>query len=238
MKKNIWLFFILFLACGRKEAQVLQVGTDTTYPPMEYKDVQTGKIMGFDIDLMDSLAGRMGLSVEYVEVPFDGITAGLKTNKYDAIISSFTVTPERRQEVDFTRPYLNAGQSIAVRLDEQNINSFADLAGRKIGAQLGTTGEKLARSVPKAEVVSFDAISAAFIDLENRKLDAIVNDRPVSARFVAMKKTARLLDTTLTSENYGIAVRKGDVLLGKFNQALADLETSGVLRALEEKWFK
>ena len=228
----------LGLACAKKETQVLKVGTDTTYQPMEYKDVRTGKIVGFDIDLMDSLAGRLGYQVEYVEVPFDGIVAGLKTGKYDALISSFTVTPERQAEVDFTRPYMNAGQSIAVRLDETKINSFADLKGKKIGAQLGTTGEKLAGTVPNAKVVSFDAISAAFIDLENGQLDAIVNDRPVSARFVALKKTARLLDTTLTSENYGIALRKGDPRLEQFNTTLAELETSEVLRALEEKWFK
>lgn len=228
----------LGLACAKKGAPVLKVGTDTTYPPMEYKDVQTGKIVGFDIDLMDSLAARMGYGVEYIEVPFDGVVAGLKTGKYDAVISSFTITPEREKEVDFTRPYMNAGQSIAVRVGEDKIKSFSDLQGKKIGVQLGTTGEKLARTVPKAEVVSFDAISAAFIDLENGKLDAIVNDRPVSARFVALKKTARLLDTTLTSENYGIALRKGDGRLEKFNTALAGMETSGVLRALEEKWFK
>jgi len=228
----------LALACAKKESQVLKVGTDTTYPPMEYKDVQTGKITGFDIDLMDSLAAWMGYTVEYIEVPFDGIVAGLKTGKYDALISSFTITPEREAEVDFTKPYMNAGQSIAVRVNEERIKSFADLKGKKIGAQLGTTGEKLARSVPGSEVVSFDAISAAFIDLENGQLDAIVNDRPVSARFVALKKTARLLDTTLTSENYGIALRKGDPRLEPFNAALTDLETSGVLRALEEKWFK
>jgi len=233
-----WLFLFLALACAEKETQVLKVGTDTTYPPMEYKDVQTGKIVGFDIDLMDSLADRMGYTVEYVEVPFDGIVAGLKTGKYDAIISSFTITPEREAEVNFTKPYMNAGQSIAVRLDEAKIKSFADLKGKKIGAQLGTTGEKLAGTVPNALVVSFDAISAAFIDLENGHLDAIVNDRPVSARFVALKKTARLLDTTLTSENYGIALRKGDSRLEEFNTALAELETSGVLPALEEKWFK
>lgn len=216
----------------------MKVGTDTTYPPMEYKDVQSGKIVGFDIDLMDSLAARMGYTVEYIEVPFDGIVAGLKTGKYDAIISSFTITPEREAEVDFTRPYMNAGQSIAVRTGERKIGSFADLKGKKIGAQLGTTGEKLAGSVANAEVVSFDAISAAFIDLENGKLDAIINDRPVSARFVALKKTARLLDTTLTSENYGIALRKGDARLEKFNTALANLEASGFLQALEEKWFR
>jgi polar amino acid transport system substrate-binding protein len=238
VKKYVWLFLFLALACAKKEAQVLKVGTDTTYPPMEYKDVQSGKIVGFDIDLMDSLAARMGYTVEYIEVPFDGIVAGLKTGKYDAIISSFTITPEREAEVDFTRPYMNAGQSIAVRVGEEKIGSFADLKGKKIGAQLGTTGEKLAGSVANAEVVSFDAISAAFIDLENGKLDAIINDRPVSARFVALKKTARLLDTVLTSENYGIALRKGDPRLERFNAALTELETSGILGALEEKWFK
>ena len=152
----------------------LLVGTDATYPPFESKDVQTGKIVGFDIDLMDAVCEKLGVKCEYIVVPFDGIISGLNNNKYDAVISAFTITPEREKIIDFSQPYYLASQSIAVRLDHQDINSLDDLKGKRIGVQLGTTGELLAKKIEGAEIISFDNIGAAFIDLENGKLDAII----------------------------------------------------------------
>jgi lysine-arginine-ornithine-binding protein len=219
-----------------KEKKLL-VGTDATYPPFESKD-ETGKLVGFDIDLMDEICDKLGVRCEYVVVPFDGIVSGLSSEKYDAIISSFTITPEREQVVDFSRPYYHASQSISVRLDRQDINSLTDLKGKKIGVQLGTTGELLAKKVEGAEIVSFDNIGAAFIDLENGKLDAIVNDKPTSQRIIAFRGGAKIVGPDLSSENYGIAVRKGEKrLLDAINNALTALELAGKLEDLNKKWF-
>ncbi|MDP3024584.1 MAG: basic amino acid ABC transporter substrate-binding protein [candidate division Zixibacteria bacterium] len=219
-----------------KEKKLL-VGTDATYPPFESKD-ETGKLVGYDIDLMDEICDKLGAKCEYVVVPFDGIISGLNNEKYDAIISSFTITPERETIIGFSKPYYQASQSIAVKLDRQGINSLTDLKGKKIGVQLGTTGELLAKKVDGAEVVSFDNIGAAFIDLENGKLDAIINDKPTSQRIIALRGNAKIAGTDLSSENYGIAVRKGEKrLLDAINNALTSLELSGKLEDLNKKWF-
>lgn len=249
--RNFVVFFGVFLllfsfGCSKEKPDAfsrimkekkLLVGTDATYPPFESKD-ETGKLVGYDIDLMDEICDKLGARCEYVVVPFDGIISGLNSEKYDAIISSFTITPEREQVIDFSRPYYNASQSISVRLDRQDINSLIDLKGKKIGVQLGTTGELLAKKVEGAEVISFDNIGAAFIDLENGKLDAIVNDRPTSQRIIALRGGAKIVGPDLSSENYGIAVRKGEKrLLDAINNSLTSLELSGKLEDLNKKWF-
>ena len=219
-----------------KEKKLL-VGTDATYPPFESKD-DTGNLVGYDIDLMDEICDKLGVRCEYVVVPFDGIVSSLNSEKYDAIISSFTITSEREKVIDFSKPYYQASQSISVRLDRQDINSLTDLKGKKIGVQLGTTGELLAKKVEGAEIVSFDNIGAAFLDLENGKLDAIVNDKPTSQRIIAFRGNAKIVGTDLSSENYGIAVRKGEKrLLDAINNSLTSLELSGKLEDLNKKWF-
>ena len=238
--------FLLTLNCSKEKPDAfsrimkekkLLVGTDATYPPFESKD-EIGKLVGYDIDLMDAICDKLGARCEYVVVPFDGIISGLNSDKYDAVISSFTITPEREKVIDFSKPYYQASQSISVRLDRQGINSLTDLKGKKIGVQLGTTGELLAKKVEGAEVVSFDNIGAAFIDLENSKLDAIINDKPTSQRIIAFRGNAKIVGSDLSSENYGIAVRKGEKrLLDAINNSLTSLELSGKLEDLNKKWF-
>lgn len=244
---SIFISLLVFQSCTKEKQDGLErivkskkilIGTDATYPPFESKDAETGKLVGFDIDLMDAICEKIGVKPEYIVVPFDGIISGLKNNKYDVVISSFTITPERGKEIDFSKPYYQAGQSIAVREDEEKINSIVDLIGKRIGVQLGTTGELLAKTIENAEITSYDNIGAAFIDLENRKLDAIINDKPTSERIIALRGKAKIVGPTLSSENYGIAVKKGEKrLLEAINNSLDALEVSGKIEDLKKKWF-
>jgi len=159
---------------------------------------------------LNAICDDLGVQCEFIVVPFDGIVSGLKNNKYDAIISAFTITPEREKVVDFSQPYYQAGQSIAVRLDEQRIKSIDDLVGKKVGVQLGTTGEILAKKIEGAEIISI----------------------------IAVKGKAKIVGETLTSENYGIAVRKGEQrLLDAINESLQKLLATGKLQRINEKWF-
>jgi polar amino acid transport system substrate-binding protein len=250
MKKLLIFSFVLLLAlsfCSQKEedsfdriikAKKLLVGTDATYPPFESKDAKTGKVVGFDIDLINAICDDLGVECEFIVVPFDGIVSGLKNRKYDAVISAFTITPERQKMVDYSQPYYQAGQSIAVKIDEQKIKSIDDLTGKRIGVQLGTTGEILAKKIEDAEIISYDNIGAAFIDMDNNKLDAIVNDKPTSERIIALKGKAKIVGETLTSEDYGIAVRKGEKrLLDAINSSLKKLQDTGKLQEINAKWF-
>jgi His/Glu/Gln/Arg/opine family amino acid ABC transporter permease subunit len=217
---------------------IIRVGTDATYPPFEYVDDKTHEIVGFDIDLMTAICGELGVKPEFTVVPFDAIISGLNSGKYDCLISSMTITPERAQAVLFSEPYYDAGQSIAVPLDNQTIKSLDDLVGKQIGAQLGTTGEMLARKIKDAQVKSFDNIGEAFRDMANGNLDGIINDKPVSQRIIMTRGKAKLVGTTLTSENYGIAMRKGDDRLKKaIDDALMDLKARGVYSNINAKWF-
>jgi His/Glu/Gln/Arg/opine family amino acid ABC transporter permease subunit len=221
-----------------KSSGVMRVGTDATYPPFEYTDDKTGEITGFDIDLMQAIAGRLGVTADFVVVPFDAIISGLNSGKYDCVISSMTITPERARAVQFSEPYYDAGQSIAVPVDNHTIKSFDDLKGKRIGAQLGTTGEMLAKKIPDATVRSFDNIGEAFRDMANGNLDAIVNDKPVSQRIIMTRGKARLVGPILTTESYGIAMRKGETRLkSAIDIALSELRESGAYGRINEKWF-
>jgi ABC-type amino acid transport substrate-binding protein len=216
---------------------VLKVGTDATYPPFETVDPATGQLVGFDVDLIRLLAEQLRARAEFIIVPFDGIVPGLKSGKYDLIISAMTITPERAEQVLFTEPYTVAGQSIVMCSDERALRGAADLTGKKIGCQLGTTGEMEAKKIPAAGVVSFDAIGAAFRDLENGNLDAVIADTPTARIFIREHGSLRLAGEPLTREEFGMAVRRYDNdLAGAINQALAALRTNGVLRAVEERW--
>lgn len=249
--RNIFIASLILLSflsfCSTKEEDSLDriqrtkkliVGTDATYPPFESKDAKTGKLIGFDIDLMSAVCEELGVDCEFIVVPFDGIVSGLKNHKYDVVISAFTITPEREKMVGFSQPYYQAGQSIAVRIDEQKIKSIDDLVGKKVGVQLGTTGEILAKKIEGAEIISYDNIGAAFIDMDNHKLDAVINDKPTSERVIAIKGKAKIVGQTLTSENYGIAVRKSEQkLLDAINNSLEKLQASGKIQKINEKWF-
>ncbi len=237
----------LILACSSPQVDTLDkikesgkflIGTDATYPPFESQDLQTGEVAGFDIDLMKTICQKLGVQPEFIVVPFDGIIPGLNNHKYDAIISAFTITVAREEAVDFTDPYYVAGQVIAVPVRDTVIRNMGDLEGKRIGAQLGTTGEMLAKQITRGEVISFDNISAAFIDMENGKLDAIINDKPTTQMIIKVRRSAKIVGPLLTKESYGIAVRQGDnKLLEVLNSALQQLKEEGVLEELNKKWI-
>jgi len=140
--------------------------------------------------------------------------------------------------VDFSESYYLAGQVIAVPPDDTIISSVEDLRGKKVGVQLGTTGEKMAKSLSGLLVFSFDNIGAAFIDMENGQIDAILNDWPTTNEYIRLKGTAKTVGEILSKEYYGIAVKKGDAELGaKIDSAIAIIKKSGEYDEISQKWF-
>ena len=216
----------------------LRVGTDATYPPFETVDPQTGKPTGFDVDLIGAICSVYGWKPEYIVTPFDGMIPGLMARKYDAAISAITITPERAAVVSFSTPYYLAGQTIAVPLNDSVIMSLQDLRGKRVGVQLGTTGEIMAKRTDGVAVYSFDNIGAAFIDMANGNLDAVLNDFPTTREYIKQHGTAKTVGPILSTEYYGIAVRKGDTqLLTDIDNALAAIRKNGVYDSLHVKWF-
>jgi len=246
-KNNLFILVIAtlvltFAGCAKKETSVaggiLRIGNDPTYPPFEMTSHTTGQPEGFSIDLAGEICRINGWTPEFIATPFDGMIAGLNNGKYDIIISSMTITPERGEVVDFTEPYYLAGQTIAVPISDSSIKSAADLKGKKVGAQLGTTGEMMAKGIDGVTVISFENIGAAFLDMENGNIDAVLNDLPTSAAYIKEHGVAKFVGEVLSTEYYGIAVKKGNSeILEKINAALKQAKSSGFYSQIHVKWF-
>lgn len=221
----------------------VKVGTNAEYPPFESVDDQ-GAIIGFDIDLVNAIGREAGFTPEFVNTRWDGIFVALASGEFDAVSSAVTITEERKQTLNFSDPYFNAGQMIAVK-EGSPIAVPADLAGKRVGVQLGTTGdlwisEKSESGEIPATVVRYDEVTLAFQALGNGDIDAIVNDAPTSADIIKANPELGvvLVGTPFTDEFYGIAVRKerADVL-SAINEGLAKVRASGEYAQIYEKWF-
>jgi len=234
----IILISILLTGCGGSKDKVVVV-MDATWPPFEFLDESTKEIIGFDVDLMNAIAEKAGFEVEYQNVSWDPLLAGMATCQYDAAISAMTITEERAKQFLFSNPYFAAGQIVTVRIDETEITGKDTLTGHVVGAQLGTTGDIESKNMG-LETKAYDDIGLAFQDLMNGQIDAVIADNPLALSYVG--KNAEKLKTVgevFTDENYGIAVcnTKAD-LVEKINTALAALQADGTVDKLVEKWLK
>mgnify|MGYP006294561971 CR=1 FL=1 len=222
-----------------KEKGELVVGMSADYKPFEYHD-EDDKIVGFDVDVARAIADELGVELKLKDTAFDGIIPGLKSKKYDMIMSAMTITEKRKKAVDFTDSYFDAGQVIAVKKGNNQIKGPKDLEGKAVGVQLGTTGDLEVSEMDGIEKVKrYKKIPQAFIDLQNERLDAVVNDYPVTARYVQQNPEVKIVGEPFTSEKYGIAVRKGDdKLLTKVNEALKKIKENGTYEEIKNKWFE
>jgi polar amino acid transport system substrate-binding protein len=233
-----------FLAgCGASGMTItsgkLQMGSDTSYPPFESKEGT--EAVGFDVELAGLIAEKMGLELEVISTAWDGIIPGLKTNKYDIIMSAMTITPEREEEIAFSDPYIDSDQSIAVVKDSP-IKTVADLKDKIVGVQIDTTGQFKAEEIEKAgglkEIQKFDTILVAFEALEQGKVDAIINDYPVNSYISKKRGKTTVVAEIKTDEKYGIGVNQDNAeLLEKINAALAEVKADGGYDKIYEQWF-
>lgn len=255
MFKKIFLVLLgVFLVAGvliaggakEKEKGVIKkivVATDATWPPMEYIDEQTKEIVGFDIDLMKEISKAGGFEVEFKNTAWDGIFAGLAAGKYDAVMSSVTITEERKKEMDFSKPYINAGQVLVVRQETQGVRTLQDLVGKTVGAQIGTTGSFEVEKVQGVILKTYDEIGLAYEDLVNGRIDGVVADTPVAANFAlqnpSYKGKLKIVGEAFTEEYYGIAVQKGNKeLLDMINNGLDKVLGTPVYDDLVKKWLR
>ena len=202
----------------------IKVATDATWPPMEMVDVNK-KIVGYDIDFLKAVAKEAGVTVEFKNTAWDGIFAGLDSGQYDAIISSVTITDERKAKYDFTEPYTNIGQILIVPKTDKTSKKIADLKGKKVGSQIGTTGAMEVKKVTSVESKTYDEIGLAFEDMAAGRISGVVCDEPVAAHFALQKKEYKekfqIVGKSFTKEGYGIVVKKG-------NKELVDLLNKGI----------
>jgi polar amino acid transport system substrate-binding protein len=230
-----------------KEGTLL-VGSDTAFPPFETMNGTTPE--GFDVDLGAAIAKEMGLKSEFLSQKFDTLIPQLKAGgKYDVIMSGMTITDERKKEIDFSTPYIDSNQSIAV-LKGKGYTKITTgdtaaiqkaMTGKIIGVQSGTTGEAWAKENLKGakQVTPFDDTLAAFAALQAGKVDAVVNDLPVSAFIVKdPARNAEIIAEIPTGEQYGIGVAKTTPeILAAVDAAIAKVKASGEYNQIYKKWF-
>jgi polar amino acid transport system substrate-binding protein len=185
------------------------------------------------------VAEKAGFEVEWVNIGFDAVISGVAQCQYDAAAAAITITDERKENALFSDAYINAGQIITVRTGESNIQSTDDLVGKKLGAQLGTTGEIEASNIKDAEVKPYDSYDLAFLDLMNGQIDAVIADYPTALGFIGQNSDKLMtVGEVFTNESYGIMVCKNNTeLVEKINKALAELKTDGTIAKLEAKWL-
>lgn len=231
------------VACGSTgetaaDSNVLKVATEPAYPPFEAQ-AEGGGFEGFDIDLFNAVGEAAGLEIEFQSLPFDGIIPALQSKTVDAAISAMTITAERAETVDFSRPYFKAGLAIAVQVDNEDIASFEDLAGKTIAVQIGTTGADEAAKVEGANVVTFESGPLALKELSNGNADAVINDLPVTLYAIdeGGLSDLKVVGELLTEEFYGIALPKGSENAAKVNEGLTTILEDGTYAEIYKKWF-
>jgi polar amino acid transport system substrate-binding protein len=228
-------------SCAKKATKVV-VASDATWPPMEFVDEQKN-VVGFDIDLVKALAEAGKFEVEIKNTAWDGIFAGLAAGNYQVVASSVTITDERKATMDFSEPYVNAGQVLVVRKETTGVTTLADLVGKKVGGQIGTTGVIEIGKVAGVVLKTYDEIGLAYQDLANGNIVGVVADSPIAANFALQNPTYKdklmIVGKPFTDEWLGFAFKKGDAkTLKLFNDALAKVKSSGKLAELEAKWLK
>ena len=214
-----------------------RVATEATFPPFEFQ--QGGQLTGFDIDLMRAIGEEADLNIDFRNLPFDGIIPALQARTVEAAISGMTITAERAQAIAFSRPYFRAGLAIAVREDNKTIKNFQDLKGKRIAVQIGTTGALEATKIPGAVVSQFDSAALALQELINGRVEAVVNDKPVTLYAIkeAGLRGVKVVGELLTEEFYGIALPKNSPYLQLINDALGRVIESGQYDVIFQQWF-
>ena len=253
-------FFLV--ACGKKEAppaavvapapaasapapaptRVYVVGTDAAYAPFESQN-EKGEIVGFDIDVVKAIAAKAGIEVKFVNTPWEGIFNALNQGDRDLLVSAVTITDERKQTMDFSAPYFDAQQLIAVK-GTSKVAKFDDLKKLKVGVQTGTTGDEAVSKLQgktSANIKRFESTPLALKELEAGGVDAVVADNGVVIHYVnnnAGSKFKTVADASFTPEQYGLPVKKGNTeLLEKLNKGLADIKADGSYDKIYAQYF-
>ena len=209
--------------------------TNAEFPPYEYHENNT--IVGIDADIARAIADQMGMELEIQDMAFDSLIPAIQSGKADFASAGMTVNEERLRNVDFTETYAEAAQVIIVK-EGSAIAAPADLTGKKIGVQTGTTGDIYADDVENAEVQRFNKGMEAVMALTQDKLDAVIIDREPAKVFVKENEGLKILDEAFTEEEYAIAIKKGNTeLLDKMNAAIKELKESGELQKIVDKYI-
>lgn len=227
---------VMLSACsgGASSSKKLTMATNAEFPPFEYLEGE--EVVGADADIAKAIADKLGMELEITNIDFDAALTGAATGKYDVAIAGITANDERKKNMDFSNDYYEASQAIIVTADSE-IKTAADLTGKTISCQEGTTGEQYLLD-ENYNIQSFKTGAEAISALTTGKVDAVVIDNEV-AKSLSEKQAGKtvVLAEALTKENYAIATKKGNTeLVNKINKALGELKSEGKLAEIFAKY--
>jgi L-cystine transport system substrate-binding protein len=246
MKKSIGMVLVLIAFAASvnvfaddlakiKAAGVMRIGTEGTYSPFAYHDA-TGKIVGFDVEIGQEVAKRIGVKAEFIDAQWDGLIAGLDSNRWDAVINEVTITEARKLKYDFSDVYAVTKPALIIKSSDTFIKSFADLKGKKAVENLSSTYAKLA----EANGATIVDASLPFEVVLTGRADATINDRLFFLDYKKQKPDAALKIVALYDkpDNQGIVVRKNNPeLVAAINKALGDIKADGTYQKISLKYF-
>ncbi|NRT77295.1 amino acid ABC transporter substrate-binding protein [Clostridium beijerinckii] len=224
----------------------LVIGLDDTFVPMGFKN-ENGEIVGFDVDLANAVGKKLNKKVKFQSIDWSMKETELNNGNIDLIWNGYSITDERKEKVEFSKPYLSNTQVI-VTLADSTIKSKNDLAGKKVGAQNGSTAVDaveaagdIEKSFDGGKLVTFEDNNAALMDLEAKRLDAIVVDEILARYYMKARgeEKYKILTDNFGSEKYGVGIKKGDTkFVEAFDKALDEVISDGTAADISKKWFE
>src|SRR5690606_23388710 len=233
----------LFAGAAAAQEKIV-IGSEGAYPPFNSLTTD-GKLVGFDIDIAQALCDEMKVTCEFVTNDWDGMIPALQAKKFDAIVASMSITPERLEQVDFSKKYYNTGPAIAVPKDSE-ITDVEGLDGKTLGAQASTTHANYAeKHMADSDLKLYPTADEYKLDIENGRIDGVIDDVVVLSQWVNSDAgacckilTALPVDVEINGEGAGIAVRKGDPLADRLTTAIAAIRENGKYKEINDKYFE
>jgi len=225
-------------AAATEEAGVLRVGTEGTYSPFSFHDPASNDLTGYDVDVITAVADRLGMEVEFSEVPFDAIFAGLEAGRYDVIANQVTITEERQELYDFTAPYTVSTGAIVTRADDTSVAGLEDIAG-KTSAQSSTSNWAEVASGAGATVEAVEGFTQAVTLLKQGRVDVTINDDLAVLNYLETTGDTSLKVAARTDDRseQAFALVKDSELTEQVDGALAELRSDGTLAEISDTWF-
>jgi polar amino acid transport system substrate-binding protein len=219
-----------------------EITTCTHLPYQPFQFERGGKIVGFDVDMIDLVAKKLSVKQSIVDTPFEGIQSGedLNARKCDIAAAAMTITPERQQKIAFSAPYFDANQALLVKKGS-GIESLADLEGKTLGVQSGTTGKMYAEehAPDGVQLKDYEDVALELSSVKSGQVPAAINDIPVLLDYVKQNPELEVATQFKTGEQYGFGMKKGtsQELEKVVNQVIKQARSDGTYDKLYEKWF-
>jgi polar amino acid transport system substrate-binding protein len=220
------------------QAETLTAGANIGNVPWEFQN-DAGDFVGFEVDLLNAVAEKLGREVKIVNIPFNGLFSAVQSGRIDVAMSSITITDERLQSVSFAQPYYDSDQSLTVKADGPT--SLDEMSGKVVGVDTGSTGDMWATEHAEeygfGEIRRYEGLAPAMLDLTAGRIDGYISDIPALLYYVKDKPDLAVVQRIETGEKYSMMFAKDAELASEVNAAITELKQDGTVAALHEEWF-